>query len=164
MRAPYAAFSTTFLPEGKPACYQRFRNENGVPGELVNTRFVDPGQKIRPTSIGISERYRNRLCAVRSIGILAGPQLRKKILDGLFRIHDYLPDAVDGLLELVEIQIAVLGADGRFPIPLVHVDAEVLVQKVVLAHRPHVRAEASPGAMSNRFSDMRFHFVAACPI
>ncbi len=70
---------------------------------------------------------------VRVAGVL---QLGVETLDVLLRTGDDLPDAADGVLEVV--QVPVLDRDGLLPVPLVHVGAVVMVEKVVLPDRAHV--------------------------
>ena len=53
------------------------------------------------------------------------------------------PDRPDGVLEVVEV--ALLRRDDLLPVPLVDVDAVVVVEEVVLAHRAHVGDEALAG-------------------
>jgi hypothetical protein len=55
-----------------------------------------------------------------------------------------IPDfAHDGL---EEFQIALLGGDDAFPVPLVDISGVVVVQEIVFAYGPHLGADAFAGA------------------
>src|SRR5208337_3145412 len=77
---------------------------------------------------------------LRQVGVLSVFELGKELLDVEFGFDEHFPDFADDLLQ--EIEVALLGGDGALPIPLVHVDAMVVVEEIVLADGAHVRAKA----------------------
>ena len=77
------------------------------------------------------------------VGIARVGQLGEELVDvGLGATQD-APDRAHGLLEVFEV--ALLGRDDPFPVPLVDVHAVVVVEEVVLAHGTHVGAQTLAG-------------------
>jgi hypothetical protein len=62
----------------------------------------------------------------------------------LFGAHEDFPDFPHNGLE--KFQIALLGGDGAFPIPLIDVGRVIVIEEVVFADGAHVGADAFAGA------------------
>ena len=73
------------------------------------------------------------------IGVFVGLERGIHLLRHLSRSVDHLPYLPHDVLEKVEI--AVFLGDDPFPVPLVNIRAVVMIQKVILAHRPHIGAD-----------------------
>jgi hypothetical protein len=67
-------------------------------------------------------------------------ELGVELLDHLPGAADDLPDFLNDILE--KIRVALLYCHHPLPVPLVDISAMVVVEEVVLAHRPHVGADA----------------------
>ena len=70
------------------------------------------------------------------LGVLRISQLGKGLVQEDLGPLERGPDPLDDRREEVEISVAV--GDHPLPVPLIDVGTVVVIQKVVLAHRPHV--------------------------
>src|SRR5450755_243970 len=80
---------------------------------------------------------------LRQIGILGIAQRGEQLLSVALCPDDHLPDTSDDALQ--EVEIALLGRNHALPVPLVHVGAVIVVEKVIFAHGAHVGAQAFAG-------------------
>ena len=74
------------------------------------------------------------------VGIFIRLQLRVHLLHKTLSPLKHLPYLLNHLGK--KVQIALLRRDHSLPIPLVDIGAVIVIQEVVLAHRPHIRIQA----------------------
>ncbi len=67
-------------------------------------------------------------------------ELGKHLDRELLGAHQNFPDFADHGFE--EGKITLFGRDGPLPVPLIHISAVVVIEKVVFADGPHVGADA----------------------
>ena len=72
----------------------------------------------------------------------------------LFRAHQHFPDFADHRFE--KVQVALLGNDHAFPVPLIHVGRMIVVEEVVFAHGAHIRANTLPDRATELFQRHSF--------
>src|ERR1041384_7288509 len=83
-------------------------------------------------------------------------QSREKRLHVLLGSGNHLPDLLHCLCKVIEI--AFLRRHYSFPIPLIDISAVIVIQKVVLAHRAHVGAQAFAFAHAELLERYSFPF------